>query len=59
VAGAVFILAARRVPFAIADFLASVLRYQFRLLAYHLSLVDRYPIIEQADVPHVSGPKAT
>ncbi len=57
-AGAVLILAARRVPVAMADFLAGVLRYQFRLVAYHLSLVDRYPTIEEADVPHVSGPKA-
>ncbi len=58
VAGALFIVVTRRVPIPIADFLAAVLRYQFRLIAYHLSLVDRYPSFEEADVPHLSGPKA-
>ena len=41
--GAVAIMVRQRVPAAIADFLALTLCYQFRLIAYHLSLVDRYP----------------
>ncbi len=44
--GAVTILVARRLPPAIADFLTSTLRFQFRLLAYHLSLVERYPSLD-------------
>src|SRR4029453_1312436 len=44
--GAISILVRRRMPDAIASFLAMVLAYQFRLLAYHLSLVDRYPSFE-------------
>lgn len=43
VVGAVWILVSERLPDAIADFLELTLRFQFRLLAYHLSLVDRYP----------------
>jgi hypothetical protein len=27
--------------------MALTLRYQFRLLAYHLSLVDRYPTVHE------------
>jgi hypothetical protein len=49
--GAVAILVSRRVPPAIADFLALTLRYQFRLFAYHLSLVDRYPSLELPGTP--------
>jgi hypothetical protein len=41
--GAVWILAARRIPDFVRDFLTAALRYQFRFAAYHLSLVDRYP----------------
>ena len=43
VMGAVCILISERMPAAIADFLALTLRVQFRLVAYHLSLVERYP----------------
>ena len=54
--GAVFILVRQQLPAAIADYLALTLRYQFRLAAYHLSLVDSYPSLEQehsaSDVPH-------
>ena len=54
--GAVAILARQRLPGAIADYLALTLRYQFRLAAYHLSLVDRYPSLQEEhathDVPH-------
>jgi hypothetical protein len=53
--GAIAILVRRRMPHAIRNFLALTLRYQFRLAAYHLSLVDRYPSFEEAPlvpVPH-------
>jgi hypothetical protein len=49
---AAFILATERVPAAIAAFLTLTITFQFRLLAYHLSLVDRYPSLEQRDVVH-------
>ena len=41
--GAIAILVQRRVPSSIAAFFAATLRYQFRLLAYQLSLVEQYP----------------
>jgi hypothetical protein len=44
--GALALLAQNRVPTAIADFLELTLRYQFRFIAYHLSLVERYPSLE-------------
>lgn len=44
--GAVFVLIRERMPGAIADFLSFVLRFQMRVGAYHLSLVDRYPSFE-------------
>jgi hypothetical protein len=43
VLGALTILATGRVPTAIAEFITMKLTYQFRLVAYHLSLVDAYP----------------
>ncbi len=43
VAGALVVLVRERLPDGIARFIAATLRFQFRLLAYHLSLVDRYP----------------
>ena len=46
--GAAYALVKQRMPGAIADFLALTLRVQFRLLAYHLSLVERYPSLEDA-----------
>jgi hypothetical protein len=49
IVAAVAVLATERIPAAIADFLAMKLRYQFRLVAYHLSLVDAYPAL--ADAP--------
>ena len=52
IVGAVWVLFAQRVPAAIADYLAMTLRYQFRLVAYHLSLVDRYPSLEGEHVTH-------
>ena len=47
--GAVFVLIRERMPAAIVDFLAFVLRFQMRLGAYHLSLVDRYPSFEHSE----------
>jgi hypothetical protein len=46
--GAVWILAVERMPTFIRDFLTLTLRFQFRLGAYHLSLVDRYPSLEDS-----------
>jgi hypothetical protein len=56
VVGAIAILATERIPAAIADFLAMKVRYQFRLAAYHLSLVDVYPVL--ADSPLTQAPHA-
>jgi hypothetical protein len=52
--GAVVILAYRRTPTAVADFLTLTLRYQFRLVAYRLSIVDAYPSLEVpvTNLPH-------
>jgi hypothetical protein len=55
VIGAFAIVLRRQVPEAIGDFLAMTLRYQFRLIAYHLSLVERYPSFEDVSavrIPH-------
>ena len=54
VIGAIAILLTQRMPHAIAAFFALMLRYQFRLAAYHLSLVGRYPSFAEAAtrVPH-------
>lgn len=46
VIGAVAILFAGQLPEFANNFIALTLRYQFRLLAYHCSLVDRYPSFE-------------
>jgi hypothetical protein len=52
--GAVVILIRQRMPAALASFLGLTLRYQFRLAAYHLSLVDRYPSFEEESAAHVA-----
>ena len=52
IVGAIAILATERVPQAITDFIAMKLRYQFRLVAYHLSLVDEYPVLVDSPLPH-------
>jgi hypothetical protein len=49
--GAVAILATKRMPAAIADFVSMKLRYQFRIAAYHLSLVDAYPSLAESPLP--------
>jgi hypothetical protein len=51
--GAVVILVRQKLPAVIAHFLALTLRFQFRLAAYHLSLVARYPSFEEAPLVHV------
>ena len=49
---AVAILISERMPVALGDFLTLTLRYQARLMAYHLSLVNRYPsLAEPAAMP--------
>jgi hypothetical protein len=50
--GAVAIVAVARTPAWIADFIAMKLRYQLRLTAYHLSVVDAYPSIADVSLPH-------
>jgi hypothetical protein len=52
IVGAVCILAVERMPAAITDFITMKLRYQFRLVAYHLSLVDAYPVVSDTELPH-------
>jgi hypothetical protein len=52
VVGAIWVLAVERMPSVIGDFLAMSLRYQARLTAYHLSLVDRYPTFEESSPVH-------
>jgi hypothetical protein len=59
VIGAVAILITERTPAPIADFIAMKLRYQFRLVAYHLSLVDAYPSLVDADLTEARHSGAT
>jgi hypothetical protein len=54
VVGAVLILIRKRLPATIADILALTLRFQFQLIAYHLSLVDRYPSLRAERVAHAA-----
>lgn len=54
---AVIVLWTARIPTALTDFIAMTLRFQFRLVTYHLSLVEQYPSLEepsesQAHLPH-------
>ncbi len=55
VVGAVFILIRKRLPGVIADVLALTLRFQFQLVAYHLSLVERYPSLRADRVAHAAA----
>jgi len=50
VMGAIAILATERLPYAISDFISMKLRFQFRLVAYHLSLVDAYPALTDSSL---------
>jgi hypothetical protein len=42
-------------PAALREFLRLTLSYQFRLVAYHVSLVDRYPSLDDAIAPAARG----
>lgn len=56
IVAAIWILVAQRTPAGLADFFALTLRYQFRLIAYHLSLVDRYPsLVSESSYTSHSG----
>ena len=55
VVGAVAILVRKRLPGAIADILSLTLRFQFQLVAYHLSLVERYPSLRADRVVHAAA----
>jgi hypothetical protein len=52
--GAVLILVRERNPEWVVDFLSMTLRFQFQLVAYHLSLVDAYPSLRTARVVHAT-----
>jgi hypothetical protein len=54
VVGVIWILAFERVPGFVADFLTLTLRFQFRAVAYHLGLVDRYPSLEESTLTPVA-----
>lgn len=54
IVGAVFILVRERIPAVIVEFLALTLRFQFQLVAYHLSLVEAYPSLRNARVAHAT-----
>lgn len=51
--GAIAILFVARLPRGIAAFLELTLRFQFRLVAYHLSLVDSYPSFESGTAAQI------
>lgn len=55
VIGALAILVNERMPVAIGDFLVMTLRFQTRLTAYHLSLVERYPSLEASSPVHATA----
>jgi hypothetical protein len=57
--GAIAILATERVPAGISDFIAMKIRYQFRVLAYLLSLVDAYPSLPERPLLHAPHTGAT
>ena len=55
IVAAVVVLVRERMPDAIARFIALVLRFQFRLVAYHLSIVDQYPSLQEGTLVHASA----
>lgn len=55
IVGALFVVVRERMPDGIARFIVLTLRYQFRLVAYHLSLVDRYPSLHEGSVAHATA----
>jgi hypothetical protein len=56
IVGAIILLVAGTLPTAIADFIEMTLRYQFRLIAYHLSLVDSYPSLQDERPTSIARP---
>ena len=54
-AAAACALVTERVPHGLAALLAAVVRTRFRLVAYHLSLVDRYPSLREPALEHAPG----
>ena len=56
IVAAIAVLVSERVPAAIADSIAMKLRYHFRVVAYHLSLVDAYPSI--SELPLAGTPRS-
>jgi hypothetical protein len=52
IVAALVVLVRQRMPAGIARFIAVVLRFQFRLVAYHLSIVDRYPSLQEGTLVH-------
>jgi len=52
--GALAILATERMPAAFTDFISMKLRYQSRVVAYHLSIVDAYPLLAESPLPHAA-----
>jgi hypothetical protein len=55
IVAALFVLVRERMPDGVARFIVATLRYQFRLVAYHLSLVDRYPSLHDGSVTHATA----
>lgn len=58
VIGALAIVVTERVPAFVSDFLSMKLTYQFRLVAYHLSLVEAYPSLADLPVRDAHHPRA-
>jgi hypothetical protein len=54
VVAAACVLATGDMPAPIREFIAVMLRFQFRCVAYHLSLVEVYPTLIDAPLPHAS-----
>jgi hypothetical protein len=59
VPGAIAVLVTGQMPEAFTDFLSMTLRYKFRLIAYHLSLVDAYPVLVDSPLPHAHAPPSS
>jgi hypothetical protein len=56
---AILVLVGRWMPAPLWEVMAFVLRFQTRLFAYHLSLVDRYPSFGESSSPaHAAGSSA-
>ncbi len=56
IVGALAVLATGRMPAFAHDFIAMKLRYQLRLLAYHLAIVEAYPSLADTPLPQARLP---